>query len=174
MFERSFSWIHRFCQFCQFLETHEKQISSIFMNGHLVYLILKFAIWNKNLPKNSQSHNDSFKFQKSMKMYFPTCLWISCSRIIVWTPSLPHFKCLGMRNLENEIRFCQIRNDNVSVVTVFLKQTLCAIVHTYLPIPKQLQIYLSIIIEEWRELGWIWDQRKKTYSKNNYFFNMTF
>ena len=42
------------------------------------------------------------KTVESMKSYFPASLWISLDRIIVHASSIPHFKALGMRNLQYE------------------------------------------------------------------------
>ena len=47
------------------------------------------------------------KTNEYMKPYFSAFSWIFLDRIIVQAPSMCHFKCLGMRNLENEIRICQ-------------------------------------------------------------------
>ena len=47
------------------------------------------------------------KTGESMKSYFPASLWITLDRIIILTPSIHHFKGLGMRNLQYEIRICQ-------------------------------------------------------------------
>ena len=47
------------------------------------------------------------KTNQYMKPYFSALSWILLDRIIVQAPSMCHFKCLGMRNLENEIRICQ-------------------------------------------------------------------
>jgi hypothetical protein len=45
------------------------------------------------------------KTDESMKRYFPTNLWISFDQIIVHALlGIPHFKGLGMRNLEYAIR----------------------------------------------------------------------
>ena len=50
--------------------------------------------------------------------------------IIVQAPTIPHFKGLGMRNLQYEIKFCKKQHTKVAmntyakVVTVFLKQSL--------------------------------------------------
>jgi hypothetical protein len=43
--------------------------------------------------------------------------------IIVWAPRIPHFKGLGMRNLQYEVRICQKSHDKVTK-TVFVDQTL--------------------------------------------------
>ena len=47
------------------------------------------------------------KTDEYMKRYFPAILWIPFDQIIVQAPSIPHFKGLGMRNLEYEIRICK-------------------------------------------------------------------
>ena len=41
-------------------------------------------------------------------------LWIFLDNIIVWAPSILHFKGLGMRNLQYEMRICQKSHNNVS------------------------------------------------------------
>ena len=57
-------------------------------------------------------------------------MWISSDKIIVPAPSIPHFKGLGMRNLQYEIRICQKSHNTVTitvnikcVVRFFIKQT---------------------------------------------------
>ena len=66
-----------------------------------------------------------------MKKYFPALSQISLKRIVVQAPTIPHFKGLGMRNLQYEIRICQkqhtkvaMSNVYVNVVTVLMKQSL--------------------------------------------------
>ena len=69
------------------------------------------------------------KTDESMKCYFSAILWISFDQIIVQAPSIPHFKGLGMRNLEYEIRVRQKTHTKVTMAMsmlwqFFLKQTL--------------------------------------------------
>jgi hypothetical protein len=52
-------------------------------------------------------------------------------RIIVLAPSIPHFKGLGMRNLQHEIRICQKSHNTATnqnyilcAVLIFMNQTL--------------------------------------------------
>ena len=67
--------------------------------------------------------------------HIKTYLSISLDMIIVLAPNLPCFKGLGMRNLQYWIRICQKshnkvtnRNYILSVVRIFMKQTLSYIV----------------------------------------------
>ena len=71
--------------------------------------------------------SDSYKFEPHIKAY----LSISLDRMIVLTPSIPRFKCLGMSNLQYWIRICQkshctVTNHNhiLCVVRILMKQTL--------------------------------------------------
>ena len=41
------------------------------------------------------------------KSYLPAFLWMSLDRTIVQAPRIPHFKSLGMRNLQYEISIYQ-------------------------------------------------------------------
>ena len=47
------------------------------------------------------------KDDESINSYFPSLSCIPFVRIVVKAHSIPHFKGLGMRNLEYEIRICQ-------------------------------------------------------------------
>ena len=49
------------------------------------------------------------------KTYFPAYLRISLNRIIVPAPSIPHFKGLGMRNLQYEISIYQKINNKATM-----------------------------------------------------------
>ena len=111
-----------FCQLCQFPEIHEYLGIELWYR-HLVYLILKALAWEicnmkwefvKKLIKKSQWQcqvtfifANFVNFLKSMKSYLPAFLWISLDRTIVPAPSMPHFKGLGMRNLQYEISIYQ-------------------------------------------------------------------
>ena len=46
-------------------------------------------------------------------------LWIFLDNIIVWAPSMRHFKGLGMRNLQYEMRICQKSHIKVTM-TVYV------------------------------------------------------
>ena len=46
-------------------------------------------------------------------------LWISPDKIIVPAPSIPHFKGLGIRNLQYESRICQ-KSHNTVTITVYI------------------------------------------------------
>ena len=50
---------------------------------------------------------------------------------IVWAPSILHFKGVGMRNLQYEMRICQkILNkvtESLCMVRIFMDQTLCTV-----------------------------------------------
>ena len=49
-----------------------------------------------------------------MKKYLPSLSKISLKIIIVQAPTIPHFKGLGMRNLQYEIRICQKSHNKVT------------------------------------------------------------
>ena len=47
--------------------------------------------------------------------------WIFLDKIIVWTPSIPHFKGLGLRNLQYGLRiFQKSHNYNVKLLHNFI------------------------------------------------------
>ena len=54
-------------------------------------------------------------FQKSMKSHFPAFLWISLKKNLLLAPSIPHFKGLGMANLQYEIKVCQKIHNKVTM-----------------------------------------------------------
>ena len=54
-----------------------------------------------------------------MKKYLPSLSQISLKIIIVQAPTIPHFKGLGMRNLQYEIRICQ-KSHNKVTMTVYV------------------------------------------------------
>ena len=56
-----------------------------------------------------------------MKKYFAALTQISLKIIIVLATTIPHFKGLGMRNLQNEIRICQKQHTKVSVTMSVFK-----------------------------------------------------
>ena len=64
------------------------------------------------------------------KSYFSAFVWILLNRIIVWVPSIPHFKGLGMLNFQYEIRMCKNIHNKVTMWMLwqffffFLHQTL--------------------------------------------------
>ena len=62
------------------------------------------------------------------KAIFHHFLWVSLDRIIVPAPSISHFKVLGMKNLQYEMRICQkvhsSHNNNLKLRWNLLHQTL--------------------------------------------------
>ena len=54
-------------------------------------------------------------FLKSMKSYLLAFLWKSLDTIIVRTPTISHFKGLGMRNLQYEISIYQKINNKATM-----------------------------------------------------------
>ena len=50
-----------------------------------------------------------------MKGYFPAFLWYALGKIILLATTIPHFKGLGMRNLQYEIRICQKQHTKVAM-----------------------------------------------------------
>ena len=55
-----------------------------------------------------------------MKKYFPALSQISLKIIVVQAPTIPHFKGLGMRNLQYEIRICQKQHTKVAMTMSML------------------------------------------------------
>ena len=131
MLEDSFLWIYQLegdIQNLQFINGHFMTISghffvnymNIFHKTEISTVILRCLTYlNLNWIK---SYNIKYKFShfwffcklteltktdEYMKLYFSAFSWIFLDRIIVQAPSMCHFKCLGMRNLENDIKICQ-------------------------------------------------------------------
>jgi hypothetical protein len=126
MLENSFSWIH---QFCQFPEIHENLLSSIFCE----YLWKKNLVWLSCIPhikglgmrilqyEIGNCQKIIIKYQWQCQATFIFCQFFQfpeihdkllssismIDRIIEWTPIIPHFKGLGMRNLQYEVGICQ-------------------------------------------------------------------
>ena len=65
----------------------------------------------RNTITNWKKKDSNTRKRKSYIAFFPALLWVSLDRIIVWAPSIPHFKDLGMRNLQYEMRICQKSHD---------------------------------------------------------------
>ena len=57
------------------------------------------------------------QFPEIHEKLFPSFFWISCDKIIVQAPSIPHFKGLGMRSLQYKIIIYQ-KIDNKITMTM--------------------------------------------------------
>ena len=82
-------------------------------------------IQNKKFPVSGFLQDTYMKLSKideSMKFYFQAILQISLDQIFVQAPSIPHFKGLGMTNLEYEIRICQKIHTNVTITMSMLSR----------------------------------------------------
>ena len=57
------------------------------------------------------------KTDEFMKKCLPSLSQISLKMIILQAPTIPHFKCLSMRNLQYKIRICQKQRTKVAMST---------------------------------------------------------
>ena len=151
MLENSFSWIYQFegdAQNLQFINGLFTTISGhffinfikIFHKTEVPTIILRCITYlNLDWIKSYDMKHKFFCFcffasymnltiltktDESMKGYFPAISWISFDKIIVQTPSISHFKGLGMRNLEYQIAICQKIHTKVTITMSMLSRFL--------------------------------------------------
>ena len=146
MLEDSFLWIYQLegdIQNLQLINGHFMTISghffvnymNIFHKTEISTVILRCLTYlNLNWIKSYNIKHKFFHFcffcklteltktDEYMKPYFPAFLWIFLDRIIVQAPSICHFKGLGMRNLEYEIRICQKTHARVTIPVSMLSR----------------------------------------------------
>ena len=111
-------------------------------------------------------------FQKSMKSYIPAFLWISLEKHLVPASCIPHFKGLGMRNLQYEIGNCQKHHIKVTMTMssyffanfVNFQKSMKSYYLAFLWIALDRIIVWTPIIPHWHEKYAIWS---KNLSKNS-------